>query len=201
MNDFYALGVREQGLCQSLCADGFDAKQVLDPTLLLTKDQWNEMTKSSKSGVKIPEKEYLLVYVFDEDSSIYRLIDRIATKYDLEVCVITYHMKVEIEKYNVYQNCGPEDFIRLIAGASKVVTTSFHGTVFSILYEKDFYCIPHPTLHERTDSLLISLNLSNRNCSSETNIDEMDIIKWGEVKQHLDALREDSLNFLKEAIE
>ena len=200
LNGFYALGVREQGLCQSLCKDGFDAKQVLDPTLLLNKDQWNEMIKSSKHRVKMPEKDYLLVYVFDEDSSIYQLIDSIATKYDLEVCVIAYHMKAEIEKYNVYQNCGPEDFVRLIAGASKIVTTSFHGTVFSILYEKDFYCVPHPTLHERTDSLLLSLNLSNRNCSSETNIEEMNLIKWSEVKQCLDTLREDSLKFLRETI-
>ena len=106
-----------------------------------------------------------------------------------------------IEKYNVYQNCGPEDFIRLIAGASKIVTTSFHGTVFSILYERDFYCVPHPTLHERTDSLLLSLNLSNRNCSGETNIEELNLIKWSEVKHRLNALQEDSLNFLREALE
>lgn len=201
LKDFNALGVREHGLCQSLCDDGFDAKQVLDPTLLLTKNQWNEMTKSTKHGVKLPQKDYLLVYVFDEDNSIYQFIDRIAEKYDLEVCVIAYHMKEEIEKYNVYQNCGPEDFVRLIAGASRIVTTSFHGTVFSILYEKEFYCVPHPTLHERTDSLLLVLNLSNRNCSIETNIDEMDLIKWSEVKQRLDVLREDSLKFLREAIE
>lgn len=201
LKEFNALGVREYGLCQSLCNDGFDAKQVLDPTLLLTKDQWNEMIRSSKHRVKMPEKDYLLVYVFDEDNSIYQLIDGIAAKYDLDVCVIAYHMKPEIEKYNVYQNCGPEDFIRLIAGASQIVTTSFHGTVFSILYERGFYCVPHPTLHQRTDSLLLSLNLSDRNCSGDTNIDEMDSIDWREVKQRLDVLREGSLKFLREALE
>lgn len=201
LNDFYALGVRERGLCQSLSNDGFDVEQVLDPTLLLTKEQWNEMIKFPKHGVKLPPKDYLLVYVFDEDSSIYQLIDRIAAKYDLDVCVIAYHMNTEIEKYNVYQNCGPEDFVRLIAGASKIVTTSFHGTVFSILYEKEFYCVPHPTLHERTDSLLLLLNLCDRNCTSETNIDEMNLIEWDEVKCRLDEVREDSLKFLREAME
>lgn len=198
---FHSIGVREKGLCESLCRDGFNAEQVLDPTLLLTKDQWNELTKTSKHGVKLPKKGYLLVYVFDEDNSIYQFIDKVADKYDLEVCVIAYHMKPAIEKYNVYRNCGPSDFVRLFAGASRVVTTSFHGTVFSILYEKDFYCVPHPTLHERTDSLLSALNLSDRNCSSETKIDEKDMINWDEVEHRLDALREDSLRFLKEAIE
>ena len=49
LKDFYKLGVREQELCQSLCNDGFEAKLVLDPTLLLTKVQWDEMAKLSKS--------------------------------------------------------------------------------------------------------------------------------------------------------
>lgn len=200
LNDFYALGVREQGLCQSLCNDGFIAKQVLDPTLLLTKEQWNEMTKQSKHGVKLPEKDYLLVYVFDEDNSIYQFIDKVAAKYGLEVCVIAYHMKPEIEKYKVYQNCGPEDFVRLIAGASRIITTSFHGTVFSIIYEREFYCVPHPTLHERTDSLLAAIDLSVRNCSVETDIDSMREIEWEKVGDTLGTLRADSLEFLKEAI-
>lgn len=201
LNEFYALSVREQGLCQTLCSDGFDVKQVLDPTLLLTKKQWNEMIKSQKHRVKLPRNDYLLVYVFDEDNSIYRFIDKIAAKYNLEVCVIAYHMKQEIEKYNVYLNCGPEDFVRLFAGASRVVTTSFHGTVFSILYEKEFYCIPHPTLNERTDSLLAALELGNRNCSVVTDIDAMENIEWNKVRDTLSKLRTDSLNFLKEAME
>lgn len=200
LKDFYALGVREQGLCHSLYKDGFRAKQVLDPTLLLTKEQWNEMTEHYKHGVKLPKKDYLLVYVFDEDNSIYQFIDRVAAKYDLEVCVIAYHLKPEIEKYNVYRNCGPQDFVRLIAGASRIVTTSFHGTAFSIIHEKDFYCVPHPILHERTDSLLDVLDLTVRNCSSETDIDTMQDIEWEKVRGALEALREDSLNFLREAI-
>ena len=203
LQSFHALGIRENGLCASLCDDGFEAVQVLDPTLLLTKEKWNEMIKASNSkhAVKIPSKDYLLVYVFDEDESIYGLIDRVASKYNLEVCVIAYEMKEIISKYKVYQNCGPEDFVRLFAGASRIVTTSFHGTAFSIIYEKEFYCVPHPTLHERTDSLLSVLNLSNRNCSAETEIETMENIDWKGTKQKLGVLRENSVQFLKDAIE
>lgn len=201
LKSFKAIGVREKGLCESLQIDGFDCMHVLDPTLLLTKEQWNELTKTSKHSVKLPENDYLLVYVFDEDDSIYGLIDRVSEKYHLEVCVIAYQMKDIISKYRVYQNCGPEDFIKLIAGASRVVTTSFHGTVFSILYEKEFYCIPHPTLHERTDSLLSQLKLNERNCSCDTDIDKINNIEWESVRQVLNSLRDKSMRFLKEAIE
>lgn len=200
LGSFSALSVREQGLCRSLCEDGFPAKPVLDPTLLLTKQQWQGLIKARKYKHFGPKKDYLLVYVFDEDPSIYRLIDSVAKKYNLEVCCIAYAMKDELKKYHVYTDCGPEDFVALFAGASRVVTTSFHGTVFSILFEKPFYCIPHPTLHERTDSLLALLDLTNRNCSADTDIAAMEAIDWTNISEKLDSHRKESLAFLKEAI-
>lgn len=202
LKQFNALGIREQGFCQSLRVDGFAAQQVLDPTLLLTKAEWGDLiNKSSKHEIEIPKKPYLLVYVFDEDPSVYRLVDQMAQEYGLEVCVIAYEKKAETAKYCVHDNCGPKDFVRLFANASKVVTTSFHGTVFSILFEKDFICVPHPTLHERTDSLLSLLGLEARNYKSDTNILERLPIDWDRVGQRLQQYRNDSLRFIKEAIE
>lgn len=201
LKSFHAVGIREQGFCESLCQDGFAAQTVLDPTLLLTKNQWSQLTKKRRHGIKLPQKDYLLVYAFEEDPSIYELVDELAEKYGLEVCVIAYNMKEEIKKYQVYQNCGPEDFLALIAGASRIVTTSFHGTVFSIIFEREFYCIPHPTLHERTDSLLALLGLEERNCSSKTEPAALSNIDWNSVRSRLEKLRNESLEFIKEAIE
>lgn len=197
---FSAIGVREQGFCESLCNDGFAAKTVLDPTLLLSKKQWSELPSKRKHSIKTPKKDYLLVYVFDEDPAVYGFVDKLAEKFKLEICVIAYSIKDEIKKYNVYDNCGPEDFVELFAGAARVVTTSFHGMVFSILFEKEFYCIPHPTLHERTDSLLSLLGLEERNCTDVTNIPDIKEIDWHDVGERLDELRNESLKFLKEAI-
>ena len=195
------MGIREQGFCETLCKDGFYAQTVLDPTLLLNKTQWSQLIDNRKHGIKLPKNDYLLVYVFDEDPSVYNFVDNIAAKYGLDVCVIAYHLKDEIKKYQVYQNCGPEDFLELISKASRIVTTSFHGTVFSIIFEKEFYCIPHPTLHERTDSLLSLLELDKRNCSADTDITAMQPTDWTKICEKLDNLRKKSLNFLKEAIE
>lgn len=201
LRNFSALGIREQSFCQFLSQADFPAKLVLDPTLLLTKQQWRSLIESPKHQRIVPKKEYLLVYAFEEDPSVYRLVDAVAEKYDLEVYCIAYKMKEELKKYHVFTNCGPEEFIALIAGASKVVTTSFHGTVFSILFEKSFYCVPHPSLHERTDSLLKLLALEDRNnCSANRELDEIQAINWAEVSKRLGSLREQSLAFLREAI-
>lgn len=201
LKQFHAIGIREKGFCQSICDAGFSAHQVLDPTLLLAKAEWKElMAVSSRYDVKIPKEPYLLVYIFDEDPAVYKLIDRMAQEYHLEVCVIAYQRKPEISKYHVYGNCGPVDFVRLFANASKVITTSFHGTVFSILFERDFVCVPHPTLHERTDSLLSLLNLDSRNYKPGADVLELAPIDWDYVGQKLLESRTDSLRFIKEAI-
>ena len=201
LKDFCGLGIREQGFCQSLCDDGFPAKQVLDPTLLLTKEKWREMVQKTKYKVVLPVKPYLLVYVFDEDPSVYKLVDALSEEYGLEVCVICYQMKDEIKGYHIYDNCGPADFVRLFADATMVVTTSFHGTVFSVLFERDFLCVPHPTLHERTDSLLSLLGLDDRNYKPDINILERTPIDWSQVGRKLREYRNASLQFIKEAIE
>ncbi len=201
LKDFKALGIRENGFCQSLCEDGFVATNVLDPTLLLNRADWDEMANGISSDITIPQNKYLLVYVFDENDSVYDFVDAVAEKYNLEVHVIAYEAKPQTEKYKVHTNCGPADFVRLISGASAVVTTSFHGTAFSIIYGKDLYCVPHPTLHERTDSLLSMLGMDERNCNYEVDLDMIQPIDWQAVNQRLDNARQVSLAFLKRTLE
>lgn len=201
LRSFHALGIREQGFCDSLRKDGFAARTVIDPTLLLTQEQWKHVIEKAKCRIKLPANDYLLVYVFDENPAVYHFIDALTEKYKLDVCVIAYDVNEDNKKYHVYSNCGPEEFLMLFAGASRIVTTSFHGTVFSILFEREFYCIPHPTLHERTDSLLSLLGLSHRNCCADTEADEVPDIQWDVVRNVLNIQREEALQFLKEAIE
>ncbi len=200
LGGFKALGIRESGLCKSLEADGFNAKHVLDPTLLLDKSDWEAMVNRAKSDIKLPEGKYILVYVFDEDNRVYDFVDKLAEKEKREVCVIAYKKKAETEKYKVYDNCGPVDFVKLFLGAAAVVTTSFHGTAFSVIFRKDLYCIPHPTLHERTDSLLYLLEIGHRICSPRTDPYKTEPINWESVSNILTENQVRSLEFLKEAI-
>lgn len=200
LKNFSYLGIREKGLAKSLVLDGYDAKTVLDPTFLLTDDKWNEMVTKTKSYIKIPKKKYLLVYAFDEDDKIYSYIDILAKSNNLEVVILAYEEKDIINNYKVLTDCGPGDFVKLISNAEIVVTTSFHGTVFSIIYKKDFYTIPHPKYHERTDSLLELLDLNTRNLYDLNKICNVKPINWKNVDKILKCERKKSYLFLKESI-
>lgn len=201
LKDFYAIGVREDNLAQSLKSDGFDAVTVLDPTLLLQQTEWDKMLKKANTDIPIPKEDYLLMYVFDEGDSVYEIAKTLAEKNNLKIVVIAYKSKKVTEEFTVFTECGPGDFVNLISKAKIVVTTSFHGTVFSIIYHKEFYCIPHKLYHSRTDSLLNSLDLSQRNIESLDKIKSVTKIEWNIVDKLLEEKREMSLNFLKQSLE
>lgn len=199
IDEFYALGIREEGLTKSLQDKGYKATQVLDPSLLLNKNEWLEMVDAVPNKIDIPKK-YMLIYAFDEDEKLYDLAREYAAEKKLEILVIAYDKKDCMYGTTVLTDCGPADFVNLIANAEFVVTTSFHGTAFSILLEKEFCCIPHPIYHERTDSLLKLLDLESRNVLIKNGWDKLEDIEWNSIKKLLEEERRDSMEFLRNAL-
>ncbi len=196
---FDAVSVREAGLSEVLAKNGIKSKVVLDPTLLLTADEWMTMVKGVPNKVRLP-KNYLLVYAFDESPKFYGYVRCLAEARGLDIVVIAYKKKECMRGMNVYTNCGPADFVNLFAHSDMVVTTSFHGTAFSIIMQKEFYCIPHPKYHERTDSLLHLLQLEDRGIRDYDYRKNGRKIEWDEVGKLLRDEKENSLSFLKKEL-
>ena len=196
LKDFHAISVREKGLQQTLCSRGFQASCVLDPTLLLTEADWRRIipSKSNRSSNK-----YLLIYAFDEDEKLYDLARDYAKKHGLEIIAIAYKPKACMHGINVLTNCGPLEFLSLVSNAEHVITTSFHGTVFSVTFQKNFHCIPHPKYRERTDSLLEMLGLMNHNVDKLSSLEDIET-NWESVNQILAHERTASINFLETAL-
>ena len=117
----------------------------------------------------------------------------------MQIIAIAYHKKDEMHGMTLRTDCGPLEFLSLFYNAAHVVTTSFHGTVFSILFHKDFHCIPHPKYHERTDSLLHILGLDNHNVNELTSLRDVET-NWEKADRLLEQRREDSLSFIKQAL-
>ena len=90
-----------------------------------------------------------------------------------------------------------KEWLCVISNASYVITDSFHGTVFSILFNKKFYVSFRTKTNSRLHTLMKSLNINNRNID-DTNFDED--INYFDVNQNLDELRTYSINKLKEVI-
>ena len=103
-------------------------------------------------------------------------------------------------------NAGPKEFLSLIKNASFIVTNSFHGTIFSINFNKEFYvCYDSLTssnsnLSKRIESMLNELKLSDRMVDCNQPISAIDFdnqIQYDDVNDSLCSKRSDSLNFLK----
>lgn len=126
---FDAVSVREKSgvaLCKKYL--GVDAVLVLDPTLLVKKEAYAELC------VNVPEssEHFLAAYVLDVSEEIDRVIAEEAERHSLSVCRYSADKGAELTV---------EEWIAIFRDASFIVTDSFHGTVFSIIFEKPFRCV------------------------------------------------------------
>ncbi|MEM4482001.1 MAG: polysaccharide pyruvyl transferase family protein [Desulfurococcaceae archaeon] len=197
LKDFNFISVREETSAKVLkeCV-GIDAEVVLDPTLLLTKEDWYKLAKIPE---KEPKKPYMLVYDIYRSKEIMREINHIAKERGCNI--ITYSLSKNIPSF--YHYC-PQEFLWLYKNTEYVVTTSFHGTVFAILFNKPFYTI-NPGNNAppcRIIDLLKKLNLKDRFINDPKSLRSLsfDELDWNLVNNNLENERKHSLNFLKRAL-
>lgn len=171
---------------------------VLDPTLLLDLSKWNSLIEENNTD-NLKSEEYILVYTLFESQEITNIANELSRKTGLKVA--------HFRKYNAYTNelkslytHGPVDFINAFKNAKYVVTNSFHGTVFSILFERNFFIVTPNTLSGRITDLLRMLNLETRIINGKANIDIDKAIDYVKVRQLLEKEKEYSINYLKKGI-
>ena len=172
---FTAISVRETSgvdLCHKYL--NIDAVQMPDPTLLLNKEDYAELCKEVK-GATVP---FLLAYILDIDNEKRAYITKIADNMGLNVYFCTADSDISL---------SVEQWLAMFRDASFVITNSFHGTVFSIINNKDFYSIVNEWRGtDRFVSLLSHFDLLNRLYndvdSLPTEITHMDWDKVNEIK-------------------
>lgn len=174
-----------------------DIKVTLDPTLLLTKEEWLKQAKPYKTNDK-----YVLVYYMVELDEVLEYAREIANKNNWKVGLITNQIsKHPLVDLN-FRNCGPGEFITLVNNASFVVTNSFHGTAFSVNFQKNFISVYKKDSPQRAQTLLTNVGLSQYLLKNPKQISCLDLnIDYKEATAILKKLRQDSLNFLINAIE
>jgi hypothetical protein len=199
---FSHIGVREQSavsLVKQLT--GRSATAVLDPTLLLSKNEWEAVALYEK----VPSCGYVLIYALGEISYITQVALQIAQERHLRVVRICRGAFRPDRNKLVTDilNAGPADFLGLMSRAEIILTKSFHGTVFSVVFEKEFYTFICRTQNNnsRQLDLLRELGLLNR----VTHIKEAFVaqrpIDYVGVKKQLYSALDKSVKFLKQAID
>ena len=114
-----------------------------DPTLLLSKKEWTDLAQQGEQLVK--DKYillYILTYAYNPYPEILNIIEYVKKKANLPVVILDGSLSTNrIEGALNIKCAGPLEFLRLIKDAEFVVTTSFHGTAFSLNFEKPFFSV------------------------------------------------------------
>lgn len=168
---------------------------VLDPTLLFKKSDWNNY----ESNFKISEP-YLLIYDMQHTRDLINLAKQIAEKHNWKVVALS---RVKLPGIKVLYGVSPADFLALFNKAEFIITDSFHGTAFSVNYEKQFlaYCGSGGSrLSSRIINLLNQLGLEERLLVNLKSVPLIKDINYLLVNNILEQKRDMSVQYLKEAL-
>lgn len=183
---FFSISVRENDAI-SICENnlGVIPQWVLDPTMLLSKEYYYKLAKSS-----LKYEESIFAYILDENDLKFRAIDK---------------LKIVTECHNVYlpnrQRMSIQNWISGIVNAKYVITDSFHGCVFAIIFNKPFWVILNKERgNSRFTSLLGIFNLESRIVENTDEIDVTSNIDWTNVNKILEDHKKSSLMFLIDSL-
>lgn len=172
---------------------GVNAYHVLDPTMLLSKQDYIALLKAHTKS----QTPQLTAYILDMNESKRSIIEETAQRLNLSVTYIgKTHNKV---RHNTVLP-SIEEWLAGFANADLILTDSFHGTVFSIIFNKPFYTFFNPDRgNARMQSLLSLTAIPNRliNCQKQAiNAITIDPIDWETVNNNIDTYRQYSLQLL-----
>lgn len=200
------ISVREtsgKGFCKKI---GVDADKVLDPTLLISSNRYPTNQSVSQNLGKFYFGYFL--NVGDQQSDILKLISTFTTQKHTKMIYaggVSNIDKLIPRESRVY--LSPEEWLGMYNDAEAIFTNTFHGTVFALIYHKNFIVFLQKgktaKQNERLYSLLQMIGLESRvyDETKEISIQLQEPIEWERVESIIAELRGNSIQFLKDALE
>ena len=194
---FSSISVREKSAVEIIKNMGLgEVSQVLDPTLLITSDEWSEYIDSEIRG------KYVLVYQLHKNKLLDRYAIEFAKKADLPLLRISpsIHQINRGGKFVYLPDVGK--FLSYIKNAEYMITDSFHGTAFAINFNTQFVDILPGKTKTRNQSILELTGLTDRILTNADDFGFIDKkIDFTRVNTILKKERENSINILKGMLE
>ncbi len=205
LSKYSSLSVRDNYSAEDLSKLlGRKVETVCDPVLLLDSNDYSTIANGSK--LKVDEKYillYILDYMFDPYPEITSIISKIKQQYKIPVYFIWGNK-------NRVTECGAdryipipsvEDFLYLIKNASMVVTTSFHGTAFSLIFRKQFLAVTNDSAKDsRIGDLLNNVGMSSNCISYKSDFEVYNEVDYSVVGPQIDAYVAKSRDYLAESL-
>lgn len=209
MNRFDYIALREQSACDLVYKlTGRKVQVVLDPTLLFTGEQWMDIQQKEP----LTDGKYIFCYLLGDNPQQRELIKQVKAKTGYKIVALQ-HLDDYIPSDEGFADeapyVGPREFLNYIRNAEYVFTDSFHCSVFSILYKKNFFTFSRfaegakQSTNTRIDNLLHIAGLENRRMTADKTAD--DVVKFiggfEGVDDRLNALRKSSIDYLYKAFD
>lgn len=204
LKNFTAISVREESGIK-ICNDIFnvDASLVLDPTLLLDKEDYEKLFIKKQFKRKSGK---IISYILGNNKEAISKCKKVSQELNYEysdlysTCSILEYFTLNRNSNKNIFHVSVENWLFEINNADYIITNSFHGTVFSIIFEKQFIVIDHKTGgSDRIYTLLKILGLEDRFFVDENsiNINNLNrVVNFKEVKEKLELIKTDSLSFI-----
>lgn len=210
-SNFNSLSVREKTALSIMSEikkvnpDSKNPTSVLDPTFLLSKEEWDEYADKSLS---LPKDGYILTYYMLDTPLMREITAKLQQKTGLKIVNIKPSKKqVILHQGKNLSYAGPAQFLECYKNASYVVTNSFHGTAFAINYGIPFFTSTLPVsmageVNSRLSDICELLDVSHRFVDSHQKLELTDVTKpfEKETGRIIEKLREHSFDYLKDAL-
>lgn len=189
MKRFDAISVREAESVP-ICRKEFDvdATCILDPVFLIDKKYYNDIVATSL----LKDDNYIFVYTFERGTYLIKLIEVLSEKYNSKIVWVK-------------RGGAIEDWLYYIKNAKYIITDSYHGTCFSIIYNKPFIALVNSRGNSRFNSLLTILNLKDKLATDKNDVNKLIEkallpVDYNSVNEILNSEKDKSINWLKNAL-
>ena len=202
LSDYSHISVREeQGVTLLKQKCNIDSTCVLDPTFLLSSNDWDCLQKDRKF-----KENYIFCYFLNKEHTYTETVLKYAKLMNLKIIAISAR-KYDNQWVDILDSCGgPIDFLNYIKYANLVITDSFHGIAFSIIYNKNFYVFERfknndiINQNSRIYNILKKLNLNTRILNVNTKEIVLENIDYSSVNKLLDKERKLSIDFINNSL-
>lgn len=200
LSEYAAVSVREQGSADNVAAIS-DVKSDIhvDPTLLLSVAEWRKV----QSDANYHDGQYILLYCLEPTKEQLAMAKSVSKKLKLPIVVLRYNNKNDMFNHFVKKyDSGPEDFLAYIDHAALVLSSSFHGTAFSLIYHKPFYVF-NGMKDNRIASILMKTKMAERSLESVSDTERVTLEAPDAqvIEELLDEERQKSRLYIEETLE
>ncbi len=194
IKDFNKISVREKSGENYLKANNVKSIKTCDPVFLLEKEKWESMAKTNNA-------RYILVYEVVNGVNMINFAKRLSKLTGLKILVITSSNK-PILGIKTLRDIGPIRWLELMKNAEYIITNSFHGLAFSLIFNKQFFIelLSNSDSNTRMLELLDEVKLKSR-LLKYTEVDNIGKIQFNNVNKTISDIREDSIRYIESLIE